>query len=83
MFKFQQILGGLGLLAISAMASAEDSRQECEAMYPADSYSAEERSQYIQECLASLGESVAEEDEGYYEGTVEDFVQSLPEEPSE
>lgn len=70
-----------------ALASSE-TQQYCNEMYPADSYDAEDRALYIQECLEAYGDSyeseVAEEqpsdeseaeDPSYYEGTVEEFVE--------
>ncbi len=71
------------LLTLAPLAStwAQDNRQYCEEMYPADSYEVSERTQYVNECLTSLGDAPATADEeGYYDGTVEDFVETLPEE---
>lgn len=79
--------------ALAMNVQASNARQECEEMYPAESYSAEDRSFYINECLQAYGvnsgvqqdyESAQDEDVGYYEGTVEDYVESVPyEEDSE
>lgn len=71
---------------------ASDARQECEEMYPAESYSAEDRSFYVRECLQAYGvnsgsqqepESLEDEDAGYYDGTVEDYVESVPSDDGE
>lgn len=74
--------------AFALNVHASNARQECEEMYPSESYAAEDRSFYINECLQAYGvssgvqkdyESTQEEDAGYYEGTVEDYVESVPE----
>lgn len=74
-------------VALAMNAHASDARQECEDMYPAESYSAEDRSFYINECLQAYGvnsgaqkdyETAQDEDAGYYDGTVEDYVESIP-----
>lgn len=79
----------LAVLFCGASAVASDSRQYCNDMYPSDSYSAEDRKFYIEECLAAYGEDdqptrdVASDDGGdYYDGTIEDYVDSLPEDES-
>lgn len=76
--------------ALAVNVQASNTRQECEEMYPAESYSAEDRSFYIKECLQAYGDSSGEErdyesaqddeDAGYYDGTVEEFVESVPDE---
>lgn len=72
------------IFGVSGNAIAEDTRQYCEEMYPVDAYDASERAQYINECMAAYGETATtEEKDEYYEGTVEDFVESIPEEPAE
>lgn len=70
----------------------EATRQYCAEMYPPESYEAEQRAQYIDECLQSYGYDThdsqqadgpdgdsAQVQDGYYSGTVEDYVESLPE----
>lgn len=70
----------------SSAVMAEDTRQYCNEMYPVESYEAEERQQYIAECLQSYGVDEATataatqtDDEGYYSGTVEDYVETVSE----
>lgn len=71
---------GLGCIA----AQANDARQECNEMYPAEAYDAEERSQYIAECMAAYDDGSSEAEPELYEGTVEDFVNEMaPEESSQ
>lgn len=61
--------------------------QACNEMYPADAYPPEERARYIHDCLAAYGDgdsgmetySEPEPDYSDYQGTVDDYVQSLPE----
>lgn len=68
-----------------AQANSE-TQQYCNEMYPADSYEAQERQFYIQECMEAYGESNVSEsavedtsDEvPYFDGTVEDFVEEIP-----
>lgn len=75
------------------VSAGSDTYQYCNEMYPADSYDAEERGQYIQECLQAYSDSgdseaVTEdryetsgdyaEEAPYYEGTVEEFVSDQP-----
>lgn len=67
------------LVAVAGVAHAEDARQYCEEMYPPESYEPDERNQYIEECIAVT----AGEEETYYDGTVEDYVNSIPEEQPE
>ena len=67
--------------------------QYCNEMYPSDAYEADERAEYIAACLQDYGvddsamapaEDTYEQSEmpepGYseYEGTVEDYVETLP-----
>ena len=54
-------------------------------MYPADSYDEEERRFFVDACLESYGDEIEEEaaaaaeaDDPYYDGSVEEFVESLP-----
>jgi hypothetical protein len=81
----KSIVGGAIWLAIigvgfSGAVSAQSARQYCEEMYPVDAYEPEERQQYIEECVAVTADSYGESDGGgYYEGTVEDYVETLPE----
>ncbi len=78
--KMKQWVMLLLTLAPLATTWAQDNRQYCEEMYPVESYEVDERNQYVNECLASLGDAPATADEeGYYDGTVEDFVETLPE----
>lgn len=69
---------GLGCIA----AQANGARQECEEMYPADAYDAEERSQYIAECMTAYDDGSSEAEPELYEGTVEDFVNEMAPEES-
>ncbi len=64
------------LVALAGFSHAEDARQYCEEMYPPESYEPGERAQYIEECMAVT----QSEEETYYEGTVEDYVNAIPEE---
>lgn len=77
-----------GVTGASSVAYGNEARQYCEEMYPADSYEAGERAQYISECIAvtddgysddtdSADESSESNYEEYYEGTVEDYVNSV------
>lgn len=74
------IVGALVLTgALPSVASAQSARQYCEEMYPIESYEADERSQYIDECIAVTADEYAEpQDGGYYDGTIDDYVESLP-----
>lgn len=75
-------------------AFAQSAQESCSDMYPADAYEHEERNQYIQECIQSYGgyddapsyeepayeeKAQAQEEPAYYDGTVEDYVNNLPE----
>lgn len=62
---------------------AESIRQYCEEMYPVESYEAEEREQYVAECVATSDSYRESGSDDYYGGTVEDFVNSIPEEPAD
>lgn len=63
-------------------AAGSETRQYCNDLYPADSYEAEDRNQYIQECLQAYGDAESSEpaqaevveDAPYYEGTVEEYI---------
>lgn len=81
------------LCLLSASAFASETQEYCNEMYPADSYDAQERNQYIAECMESYGDdsyedsydepqepTSSEEDSGYYDGTVEQFVDSIQDE---
>lgn len=69
-------------ISVGAMADA----QMCNDMYPADAYEAEERNALIQDCLAAYAPEPTYDDSysesTYYEGSVEDFVNDIPEEES-
>ena len=82
----------LVLVAVWALAPvALADMQACNEMSPPDAYPPEERAQYIQDCLAAYGdgdpgvEAYSEADPGYndYQGTVDDYVQSMPEPETE
>jgi hypothetical protein len=72
------------MLASSALAFAQDDPYErCSAMYPAETYGAEERDTFIQECVQSSNqaasteptpEPVVETEPPAYDGTVEQYV---------
>lgn len=57
-----------------------EANQYCNDMYPADSYDAEDRSFYVNECLESYADEEQDsvEEDAYYDGTVEDFVETVP-----
>lgn len=68
------------LIVQASLCWASSARQNCEQMYPPESYDSEERAQYISECMAATAEPPEADTETVdYEGTVEDFVESLPE----
>lgn len=73
------------VLALNTHASS--AREYCEEMYPSESYEAEDRKFYIDECLQAYGDNSSYDQSSsnpdhdrYYDGTVEDFVESLPDE---
>ena len=70
-------------LTFAGLVYAEDPRQACEAMYPIESFEEAERQQYINECVQTKTSSSSEDTEGLYEGTVEDFVESIPEDSAD
>lgn len=74
------IVGALVLTGVlPSVASAQSARQYCEEMYPVESYEVDERSQYIDECIAVTADEYAEpQEDGYYDGTIDDYVESLP-----
>lgn len=52
MHQFKRLICTLGLLSICSIATAtETTYQYCSELYPADSYEAEERQLYVQECI--------------------------------
>ncbi len=66
-----------------ASASAVADVRLCTDMYPVDAYEAEDRKALIQDCLAAYAPEPDYQQEtsepNYYEGTVEDFVNEIPE----
>jgi hypothetical protein len=75
-----------GLYLTVLGANAADPSETCNDMYPADSYESEERYMLIQECMQAYSTDTASDpsaDPGYYDGTVEDYVNQVPaEEPT-
>lgn len=91
------VMAGLMMAAASALAGPQ-AQQYCNEMYPAESYTADERNLYVQECIEMYGDEIEAEaaseepepsldsematepepSESYYDGTVEEFVESLP-----
>lgn len=75
----------LGICLATFVARASDPSETCNDMYPADSYESDERYMLIQECMQAYTADTAldaEADPGYYEGTVEEYVDQIPaEEP--
>lgn len=49
----------VSLVSLAAGAFAESAQEYCNSLYPADSYDAEDRSVYIQECLEMYSEEFA------------------------
>lgn len=76
----------LGMCLLTWAAGAADPSETCNDMYPVDSYESEERYMLIQECMQAYATDVTEDsatDPGYYDGTVEDYVNQIPaEEPA-
>lgn len=71
-------------------AQAESAASYCNEMYPSESYEADERSEYIRDCMAAYGEETTEEvseqapeteeydgTDKYYDRTVEEYVDSV------
>ncbi len=67
-------------------AQAESAASYCNEMYPPESYEAEERSEYIRDCMAAYGEEVPEpvpetetydSADRYYDRSVEEYVDSV------
>lgn len=65
---------------------AESAASYCNEMYPPESYEAEERSEYMKDCMAAYGEDLPEpvtETEAYdgmdkyYDRSVEEYVDSV------
>lgn len=55
-----KILSAIAVVALSCpwvVSAGSDSYQYCNDMYPADSYDAQERGQYIQECLQAYNDA--------------------------
>lgn len=68
------------------VVQAESAASYCNEMYPPESYEADERGEYISDCLAAYGEDEPEQvpetehDDGaddYYDRTVEEYVDSV------
>jgi hypothetical protein len=73
----------LGICLAASTVTAADPSETCNNMYPADSYESEERYMLIQECLQAYTTDEATDsaaDPGYYDGTVEDYVNQVPSE---
>lgn len=80
-----RICSFLGICLAVFAVHASDPSETCNDMYPVDSYESEERYMLIQECMQAYSTDTAldaEADPGYYEGTVEEYVDQIPaEEP--
>lgn len=75
----QSLIVVCGFLLVSTSALAdEESRQYCNELYPAESYEAKERMQYVEECYSQyVDEDVSESPDEFYDGTVEEFVDDV------
>lgn len=67
---------------------AASAQEYCNEQYPEESYDAEDRAFYLQECVAAYQDDTAPasdvaEDASYYNGTVEQFVSETPEETTD
>jgi hypothetical protein len=71
-------------LGLPVSLQAQDPTQYCNDMYSSDAYDGEDRYRLLQECIASQADTSANTETppepDYYDGTVEDYVNQVPEE---